>query len=452
MKDRSADFVQGKVSKLLFNRTMPMVIAMVGMLSFNLIDTYFVGKISTTALAAISFTFPITYIITAFAIGLGTGASAVVSRAIGSKEGDKAVRLASDALTLGLAFAVIFVITGMLTVEPLFTMLGARDDTLQLIKDYMYIWYPGSLFVVIPMIGNSIFRAKGDTKTPSAIMMIAVIVNTALDPILIFGWGAIPAFGIKGAATATVISRAITFLAAFYFLYKRDALISFKTPTLEAVKQSYRSILYIGLPSAGTSLIVPVGASLILSLVSAYGTEAVAGFGVATRIEAFSLTVIMALGSVLGPFIGQNFGAEKLDRVNKGVNISSGFGMVWGLVALLFLSVLAEPLAKIFNDNPAVVEVVKTYLWILPLSYGFQSVVMLTGVSFNVLNKPFYSATLGLLRMIALYLPLAYAGSQMFGLNGIFIAGAGSNFIVGILGYFWLKNHIFKLSDIKQPV
>lgn len=445
--ERKARLVEGKVGRTLIVLTLPMILAMIGMLSFNLIDTYFVGQLGTDQLAAISFTFPITYIVTALSLGIGTGASAIVSKAIGGDDYKKATRVSSDSLMLGLIIVGIFLIIGIFTIEPLFRALGADGHILQLIKDYMYIWYGGMIFVVVPMVGNSLIRATGDTKTPSMVMMFAVLLNLILDPILIFGFGPIPSYGIKGAASATVISRAFTMIFMVWILYKREKIVSFKTPQMKEVWESWRSVLYIGLPSAGTSLIVPVGTSVVISVVAVYGAEAVAGFGVASRIEALALTVIMALGSVLGPFIGQNLGAKKMDRVIRGVNLSYAFGMVWGISIAVVLAIFGKPIGAIFNDDPRVINVINDYLWIVPFTYGFQSVIMLTVVAFNILHKPFYGASIAVLRMLVIYVPLAYLGSHLYGLWGIFGAATVANVIAGTLSYFWLKRHLHNEKD-----
>lgn len=447
MKENKAEFTEGPVGKKIILKTLPMIIGMVGMLSFNLIDTYFVGQISTEALAAISYTFPITYIVVALSMGIGTGASALVSAELGRGNKDKTVRYASDAITLGLVFVIIFMIAGVLTIRPLFSLLGAEGKVLDEVYNYMSIWYLGNIFVMIPMIGNSLLRAKGDMKTPSFVMLVAVVVNTVLDPLLIFGLGPFPEMGIKGAAIATVIARAITLFVSLHFLYRRDKLISFSIPLMSDVKQSYKKILHIALPSAGTSMIMPVSISVLLGIISVYGPEAVAGFGVASRIEALSLTVIMAIGSVLGPFIGQNLGAGKIDRVLKGFKFSSAFGMLWGLLMLIILAFLSVPIGKLFNDDPDVINVIQNYLWIVPVSYGFQSVIMLTGVTFNVMQKPYNAAIIAIFRMVVLYIPLAYLASLYFGLYGIFAAAALSNFLIGIIGYFWIIKYTGKLKN-----
>lgn len=442
-----AKLTQGSVAKTLINLTIPMIFAMIGMLSFNLIDTYFVGQLGTAQLAAISFTFPITYIVTALSLGIGTGASAIVSNAIGSGNQAKATRVSSDSLMLGLLIVGIFLIIGLFTVEPLFKALGAEGEVLQLVKDYMYIWYGGMIFVVVPMVGNALIRATGDTRTPSMVMMLAVGVNLILDPILIFGWGFIPSLGIKGAAYATVFARAITLIFSLWILYKREKIVSFHMPSIKEAWESWKGVLYIGLPSAGTSLIIPVGASIVISIVAVYGHEAVAGFGVASRVEALSLTVIMALGSVLGPFIGQNLGAKKLDRVIKGVNFSYLIGIVWSIAAALALLVWGEDIGKVFNDDPKVISVISEYLWIVPFTYSFQSVIMLAVVAFNVLHKPFYGGAIAVFRMLIIYVPLAYLGSNLFGLKGIFVAASISNLLAGTVSYIWLRRYLFKVQD-----
>ena len=192
--------------------------------------------------------------------------------------------------------------------------------------------------MIIPMVGNSAIRATGDTKTPSLIMFISALVNTVLDPLLIFGIGPFPAWGLEGAAAATVFARAISLSISFFILYKREKMIIFKPPVFQEWYDSWKKILYIGLPAAGTNLIIPVSMGIITRFVSGFGVEAVAALGVATRVESFSLTVIMALSSVIIPFVGQNFGAGKIDRIRKAVRLSQNFSFFWGIFLFLFLS------------------------------------------------------------------------------------------------------------------
>jgi len=436
--------INGPVGKTITNLTIPMIFGIMSIIAFNMLDTFFVGQLGTVELAALSFTFPVVFVIGSIALGLGVGASSVIARAIGEGDHHKVQRITTDALTLSLVIVISFAAIGLATIDPLFRLLGANGEILHLIKRYMVIWYPGVAFVIIPMVGNSAIRATGDTKTPSMIMVASVVVNFILDPLLIFGIGPFPRWGIEGAAIATVFARAVTLVISFRILYFRDKMITFKLPSFKEGFKSWKKILYVGLPAAGTNLIIPVSIGVITRLVASYGPEAVAGFGVASRLEAFALTVIMALCSVIVPFVGQNLGAKKFDRVVLAVKLSQRFALGWGAFIATVFMFTAPLIAPVFNPHPMVTETIVHYLWIVSFTYTLQGVLMLTGATFNGLNKPMPSATLSALRMAGLYIPFAYVGSHFFGLNGIFWAASAANMIAGIAAFSWLKNTLHK--------
>jgi putative MATE family efflux protein len=437
---------EGPVGKTLIRLTIPMVFAMIGMVAFNLVDTFYVGRLGTDELAALSFTFPVVLIINSLALGLGTGASAVISRAIGEGDSNRVRRLTTDSLVLSVVLVMAFVVVGLATIGPVFSVLGAAERTLPLIKQYMRIWYLGVGFVVIPMVGNNAIRATGDTKTPSVIMLVAVAVNATVDPLLIFGLGPFPRLEIGGAALATVISRAMTFAVAFWVLGRRDRMLTSRFPGLAVVMESWKRILFIGLPTAATRAILPVSIGIVTRLVSSYGTEAVAGFGVATRIEFFALTVVRALSSVLMPFVGQNWGAGHLKRVARGVAYSNRLSMVWGGLMFGILALAAQPIASVFNRTPGVVAVARLYLRIVPVGYGFYGAALLVIAALNALNRPLHAAGLSILHMFALYVPLAAVGSDVFGMEGMFVGLAVSFFMAGVAAHFLFKAQIHRES------
>ncbi len=434
-----ARLVEGPVGKTLIKLTIPMIFGMVGMVIFNLADTFFVGQLGTNQLAALSFTFPVVLVIHSLALGLGIGASAVISRAIGEGSHDKVQRLTTDSLILSILFVGFFVLVGSLTINPLFRLLGAPDNILPMIKEYMQIWYFGVIFVIVPMVGNNAIRASGDMKTPAIIMMIAAGINLVLDPLLIFGIGPFPRLEIAGAAIATVIGRAITLVISLFVLIHREKMITFRFPSLRLVLQSWKEILYIGIPSAGTRIIIPLGVGVITRFVSAYGPPAVAAFGVSSRIEFFALAVVMALSSVISPFVGQNWGACEFNRVDLGVKLSQWFSFGWGIFVFVVLALLAPVIAGFFNPDPAVISSAVLYMRIVPIGYGLYCVMIIVASTLNVLRKPLHAAGLSVLQMFVLYIPLAYAGSILFGLSGIFGSLAVSYGITGILSYFLLK-------------
>jgi len=440
MNTKKAQLTEGNVEKVLITLTLPMILGMLGLVIFNLVDTYFVGKLGTAQLAALSFTFPVVLVVNSIALGLGIGSSSVISRAVGEGDYHKVQRLGTDSLLLAVLVVVVFCIIGILTIEPLFSLIGVDSETMPYVKEYMRIWYMGMAFVVVPMVGNNIIRALGDAKTPGIIMMIAAITNSILDPILIFGLGPFPHMGITGAAIATVFSRMTTFTVASYVLIKRDKVVILEPVKIKEILFSWKKILYVGVPNAITRMIMPVGAGIITKIMASIGIPAVAGFGVAVKIEFFSLAAIRALSSIMTPFVGQNYGAKKMDRVHSGIRFGEKISMLYGLIAFAILGLSALPIAKLFNGNPEVYTVTTTYLRIVPIVYGIQGVFLISMAALNAINKPFQAASLSLIQMFVLYVPMAILGGKHFGTIGVFGALVLSYSIMGIISHFLVKN------------
>lgn len=439
---KRATLTEGAVAPLLVRLTLPMIVGVLSILAFNLVDTFFVGRLGTEQLAAMSFTFPVVLVIGSLAMGLGIGTSALVSRAIGEGNMARVQRLTTDALSLSLLIVITAAMVGLATIDPLFRVLGAEGVVLEYINTYMTIWYWGMIFVVVPMVGNSAIRATGDTRTPSFIMMVVVVVNIILDPLLIFGIGPFPALGIAGAGIATVIARAITFIVSVWVLFVREEMITFRRVSWSAVFASWRAVLHLGLPAAATQIIVPLSLGVITRLVAMYGPEAVAAMGVATRLETFALTIVLALGSVLGPFVGQNWGAGKVARVREAIDMSQRFAMLLGVVTFALLFTFARPIGSIFSNDPAVVDVIVLYMRIVAVSYGFQGVLQLSTTVLNVLNRPYEAAGLSLMRMVGLYIPLALVGRALFGLTGVFAAAAVASVLSGALAFVRVRRAV----------
>jgi putative MATE family efflux protein len=439
-ESNKARLTEGPIAPTLVRLTIPMILGIVGMVAFNLIDTFFIGQLGTRQLAAISFTFPVVMTVSSIAMGLGVGTSALVSRAIGEGDQERVRRITTDSLVLAMLVFVFFLIAGLLTIDPVFRMLGATPDVLPYIREYMQIWYVSVAFVIIPMVGNNAIRATGDTRTPATIMLIAVLVNAVLDPLLIFGLGPFPRLGIAGAAVATTIARATIFCVAFWVLYHRERMITTVPPQTRDVLASWKEILYIGIPTTATNLAMPLMLGVLTSLVSGYGEAAVAAFGVGFRIDLFALTVVIALSSVLAPFVGQNQGARQHERMQCGVRYSLQFAVVWGMVMLLLLAVAGQPVARLFNDDPLVVAMLVLYLLIVPFGYGGHGAVYLANSVLNVLKKPLHAAALVMGQTFVLHIPLAYAGSALFGLPGIFGAAVVANIIAGVAGALLLRH------------
>lgn len=442
MQKNPARLTEGDVPKILIKLALPMALGMLGMVIFNLTDTFFVGKLGADQLAALSFTFPVVMVLNALAQGVGLSSSALVSRAVGEQNQDKVKRLATDSLLLGVFLLAIILPLGLLTIDPLFTLLGAEGIYLEYIRDYMTIWYFGSVMVVIPMIGNNIIRGLGDTKTPGTVMAISATINVILDPLLIFGLGPFPELGIRGAAIATVIARSLTAVIALYVLYFREKTITLSLPNPTEVWQSWKQLLYIAVPNSLINMALPLGSGVITRILAAFGPAVVAGFGVATRIEMLSLVFVGALASVTGPFAGQNLGARKFERVQLGIRTGVCLSVEIGVVLALVLGFLAYPIAALFSRDPIVIETTVMYLRIVPIAYGFQGILRIGATVLNVLKKPFHSSALTILQTFGLYIPSAFLISMWWGIPGIFASLAVSYLIAGTLANIVVKRQI----------
>ncbi len=441
------NLTEGKIGKQLYQLAWPMLFGIMGIVVFNLADTYFVGKLGVHQLAAMSYSFPVVMFINSLSQGVGIGTSSLISRNIIKSHKQSVRAMASRAILLGIIVVLVFVVLGILTIRPAFAAMGAQGDVLEFVHDYMFIWYMGVPFVVIPMIGNNIVRATGDTFTPGMIMIFNAVVNIVLDPLLIFGIGPFPEMGIEGAALATVIARGTGLIAILFVLIRKKKLLTLKFGRIKDIISTWKNVLYIAIPASLSMLITPISIGFITKILSGFGKEAVAAFGVASRIEMFSLMVIMALGSVLIIFVGQNISKNKFNRIKRALNISMRFSLMWGVIIYILLLIFGYFIASLFTDDPHVIEITKKYFFIIGGSYGLQGLVMLSTSSFNGINKPYPSALFSLVRMLIIYVPLAWIGAQIFGINGVFWAGFIANITVGILAFWYLFKSVNKIEE-----
>lgn len=446
-----ARLTEGSIGRNIFSLMVPMMLGMVAIITNNLAGAFFIARVSTDQLAAISFTFPVSFIIGAIAMALGTGTSSVVARLLGAGEREEVRRITLHAMLLGVACGLVVLAIGLATIDPVFRLLGADEHVLPHIHDYMAIYYWGGIFVVAPMIANSVLRASGDAKRPAMIMTTAAVLNIVIDPILIFGLLGFPRMEIKGAALGGVIANVLTLCASVYFVIHRERLVSFRAPAFGRIWDSWRRILHVGVPSLTSSLMAPLTTAFITSQVALFGHEAVAGFGIASRVEGLTAMALMALSAAMTPFTGQNFGARRFDRVEAGARFAFRFSWFYGAGIAVTMWLLGGLLVDLFDVEPGARQTALLHMWIVPISYAGLGMSMTTNGAFNAMGKPMAAMWVSLSRTVMVYAPLAWLLAQLFGLIGIFIAAATANFVAGGIGYAWFRA-VFreKLAD-QQP-
>lgn len=426
------------IQPTLWRMTWPVVIGVLTLISFNVVDTFFVGMLGTDPLAAVSFTFPVTFTVVSLAIGLGIGTSAVIARKRGSGREEHARFDGTVALSVSALLVMVLSVIGYLSMDAIFALLRAQTRLLPYIHDYMTIWFLGAVLLVTPMVGNAVLRASGDTRTPSLIMASGGLLNAIFDPIFIFGLGPIPAMGVQGAALASLISWIIgTLLVLWYLNYKQ--LLTLLVPKDASWLHSARQILSIGIPAAGANMLTPLAMAVLTAIIAAYGAPAVAAFGVGSRIESLASVIILALSMSLPPLISQNFGAHAYDRVNAAYKVAIRSVLIVQLIIYGVLVALAPWVAAAFTDDPEVARLIRLFIYIMPLGYGVQGVIILTNSSFNALHKPMSALGLSIIRLFVMFVPLSWLGALLYDIPGLFAGGVIANVITGGIAWLWFQ-------------
>lgn len=433
---------EGPVGRTLISKAIPMLFGIAAIVFFSIVDTFWVGQLGAEPLAAMSFTFPVTFVVVSLAMGIGIGATSVIANAIGHGDEDRVRRLTTDSLALANGLVLVMAGVGLLIQTPLFRLLGADDALLPMITAYMTPWFIGVGFLVIPMVGNSAIRATGDMTTPALIMSVVGVVNAILDPFLIFGIGPFPRLELTGAALATVISWLCSFGAALWVLGFRLKLLDFARPSLSAMAASWREILYVGLPAAGTNILTPLAAAVLTRIVAVQGTEAVAAWGVANRIESLALVGIMAMATAITPFAGQNLGAGRCDRLRSAVRFAMLASLVWGLAVAAVLGISAPWLALAFSDNALVQHEVTRFLWVVPISYPLLGVGLLISAFYNGSKRPMRAALISVFRLFVFAIPLGLVGAIYGGMMGLYLGVALGNFLTGVVSFVLVHRFI----------
>ena len=412
-----------------------------GSLSMNVAqvaEVVFLGRLGTEALAALGYAFPITITLYAFAGGLGTGASSVVARRFGAGDRRQAAVLIGHAhllvvlvgITVGAVFAA--------SAAAIASALGAHGDVHAMAVSYLTVFAFGFPLFMVSIAGSMLLRATGNAASPGLIMTAGSVLQTALCPILVFGWLGAPELGVAGAAWAYALSRGAT--TVFYgFLLARLKLVRW---TWRGIGRSWGSILHVGGPAVASGLVMPASMYIVTRMLSGHGDAVVAGYNVASRVEMMAHMILWSASSSVEPFVGQNWGAGLVNRVRRALKLVNNFCLGWGLVTFVVMVTTGEWLVRQIDANPTVVEVAVWFFAIIPLSIGFMGMTQVASSCFNALGRPMPSLVISILRALAVYIPLAMLGNHFLGYIGIFVATAATNVLVGALAWHWNRSFV----------
>lgn len=436
------DLTKGQVARNLRKQATPFAFGLIAIFSFEAVDLIFIGQLGDAPLAAIGFTLPVIWLLYGVGIGFEAGAASCISRAVGKNQYELARRLTTDTTVLAAFAALMLCFIGLLTINPVFRLLGAPVELMPQIDAYMRVWYWVEPLDVALWTCLASIRARGNALLESKIITIAALLNLILDPLFIFGWLGFPRLEIQGAAVATLISVSLVLVYTIWHLHTRLKVFANIIAPFKDILDSWKHMLKIGIPAIITNAIIPLSSAIVISMVASYGVDAVAGFGIAMRLEPMALIPFYALSAVSSPFFGQNFGAGRFDRLMEARRIIMRFSLGFGFLLAIAASVLAVPLASLFTDSETIIEVAVHYIWIVSGSWGLYGVVMSVNAGFNGSGRPMPGVVISFLRVIIVFLPLAYLGRWWWGLNGLFAASAVANISVGLVAFLWIGKHI----------
>ena len=416
---------------------------------YNLVDTWFAGKISAEAIGAIAKSFPIYFTIIAVGVGIGAATNAMIGNAIGEKKERVASMYIAQSLIFALVISVLVTIFGLNASNFLLGVMGSDVSGIALTREYLDIIFYGTFIVLIQISLNGTLNAQGDTKSYRNVLIFSFFLNIFLNPLFIWGYGVIPAFGIAGLAIATVISQLI---GTIYLAYKvnnckiREYLkIACFIPKFEYLNPLTRQ----SVPVMFSMLFIGVGIFNILYFIGQFGDLATAGYGAALRVEQVFLLPVIGLNTAVLSIGGQNFGAKAYDRIRELYTKALFFGSSFMAVAGIILFFGAEFFVSLFTDNQEAVKHGAIYLKVAALIGPIYPVFFITTAVFQAVKKPLYSLYLSILRLTAFpFLSLWYVINIRGGdYEDIFYTIMATNWAMGIavlifIGYF--LNNVFK--------
>jgi len=378
---------------------------------YNVVDAFYAGQVSTSALAAMALSFPVFFIIVAISGGIARGSSVLIANAIGSRDQARESALSGQIYSLGLILSVVITVTGLSLAPTLFRILGATGDYYDLALDYVSPLFWGGVFFILSSLSNSILLAHGDGKTFRNVLIVGFFLNLILDPWFLYGGLGLPPMGIGGIAWATVVIQAASGAYLFSVVLRRRYIQWHLLIRTRPDWNIYKDILHQGLPASFNLMSVALGFFVTTYYLNLYGEAVVAAFGIGTRIEQMALLPAIGLGSAIVSIVGQNNGAGLTDRVQHCVALCIRYGLILIIIGSLILFTFARHLVGLFTHDPEVIEIGTLYIRIMSL-IQWAYVMNFIHIGFlQAVKRPLYgfaeSVTRKILLPIAIFHPIA---------------------------------------------
>ncbi|SDZ77119.1 putative efflux protein, MATE family [Haloplanus vescus] len=457
------DLTSGDIGRPLLLLSLPIVVTNLFQTAYNLADTFWLGQYGTDALAAISFAFPLVFLVISLGMGVSVAGSVLVAQYTGADEREEAEYAASQTMTFALLVSGLLGVAGYFAVDELLGLLGASPSVLPLATRYMEVVMLGMPFMFGFFVFVALMRGYGDTVTPMLVMFGSVVLNIAIDPFLIFGWTvvenaplvgtvAFPRMGIEGAAIATVFSRGLALLVGLWVMFRGTRGVRIRLRDMVPDTTYLRRLATIGLPASIEGTGRALSMNLLLVVVALFPDTVVAGYGIGTRV--FSVVFLPAIAVARGveTMTGQNIGANEPDRAGRAADLAAKVLFAVLTAAGIVIWLAAAPIADLFTTDPAVVDVATQFLRYVALTFGFIGVMRAYTGSFRGAGETLTAAAISVLMLGVIRFPIAWVAAPILGPAGIWVAFALSNVLGATIAYVWYRRGTWRDGDASASV
>ncbi|ERJ17682.1 phosphonopyruvate decarboxylase protein [Salinisphaera shabanensis E1L3A] len=441
--------------RALFSLAVPIVFANLLQTAYQLIDTFWVGRLGASAVAAVSLSFPVIFFLISLGLGLAVAGTILVAQYQGRGDTAMVNRVSAQALIGVVAISLVLAVLGFIGAHAVVAFLGATDDVLPLATQYLRVSFVGLPFLFAYVIFQSLMRGVGDARTPLLIVTGTVALNFVLDPLFILGWGPVPGMGVSGAALATVITQGLAAMVGLAMLFSGGYGIRLVRAHLVPDFALIWRLLKLGLPAAVEQSTRALGLMLMTVLVAGFGTITLAAYGIGTRMLSFVIIPALGLSQASSALIGQNIGAQRIDRAERTAWLSAAIGFVLLSLVGVVSFVFARPIITLFvPDAPAVIETGSLFVRITALAYGVVGAqIVLTG-AFRGSGNTLIAMAIALVSQWMLQFPIAWLLAERSGLGatGIWIAYPIQNVLTALIVVVWFSRGTWKhRSVIEAP-
>jgi putative MATE family efflux protein len=441
---RNIDSTKGPITGTMMRLAWPIAVTSIINVFYNIADTFFVGQLenSKEAIAAVSLSFSVVFLLVAFAIGISTATSTLISQFFGAQDKERLSKTATTSLIMMIILAAIVIAAGLFSRDWIFRLLQADESIIPLASEYFSIIIYGMLFMFMFFVLSSMLRGVGDTKTPMIAGIVSSIINIVLDPFLIYGWLFFPKLGVAGAAYATVFARFVLTVYLMYRVLRKDCPLGLSLKKIRIDFGILKEIFRIGIPSSISEMSVALGMILIIGRVNMFGAAATAAHGLGARFDSVMYMPMSAIGQATGTMVGQNLGAKNRDRAWKTSLAAIRYIFIASTVLAILFIAFARPIVSVFTTSTEVIELSRYYIYFVFSFYGFLGIRVAMLYSFYGAGDSRTALITTLLSFFALRLPFAYAGSlTVLGVRGVWL---GMGIAYGLTVLFMIKTFISK--------